>query len=113
MGLESNAVQFLIAARKKGVQFGRTIMLGRQHFFVPPGLVCDFLGKAGLPTIGVEAAIKSSVFSEPFFQALGATQIDSIDNAEFEDANRIHDLNLPVPDAWKEQYDIVYDGGTL
>jgi SAM-dependent methyltransferase len=113
MGLESNAVRFLIAARKKGVQFNRTMTLGRQHFAVPPGVVCDLMGRQGLPTEGLEAAIKSSVFSEPFFQALGAKQVDSIDNAEFEGANFIHDLNQPIPADWKEKFDIVYDGGTL
>jgi len=113
MGLDSNAVQFLIAARKQGVRFNRTIMLGRQHFAVPPGLVCDFMAKQGFSTSGMEAAIKGNIFSEPFFQALGATQVDSIDNAEFEGANYIHDLNQPIPESWKEQFDVVYDGGTL
>ncbi|HXT12290.1 MAG TPA: hypothetical protein VN873_12065 [Candidatus Angelobacter sp.] len=113
MGLDSNAAQFLIAARKQGVQFGRTIMLGRQHLFVPPGVVCDLMKKQGLPTTNLEAAIKSTPYSEPFFQALGATQVDSMDNATYEGANHIHDLNVPVPDALKEQFNVVYDGGTL
>lgn len=113
MGLDANSVQFLIGAHKQGAQFGRTIMLGRQHFFVPPALVSEFMAKSGLPTAGLEESIKSSVFAEPFFKALGGTQIDSMDNATFEGANFIHDLNNPIPDAWKQQYDAVYDGGTM
>jgi len=113
MGLDANSVRFLIAARKQGVQFNRTIMLGRQHFFVPPALVCDFMARQGLASAGLEAAIKTSVFAEPFFQALGASQVDSMDNAEFEGANHIHDLNQPIPDAWKEQFNVVFDGGTM
>jgi len=113
MGIETNAVQFLIAARKQGVHFGRTIMLGRQQFFVPPKLVCECLAQNDLPSDGLEAAIKSNVFSEPFFRALGSTQVDSMDNSEFEGANQIHDLNQPIPPALKEQFDVVYDGGTL
>src|SRR3954470_20114264 len=113
MGLDANSVRFLIAARKQGVQFNRTIMLGRQHFFVPPALVCDFMACQGLPREGVETAIRTSVFSEPFFQSLGASQVDSMDNAEFEGANHIHDLNQPIPAKWKEQFDFVYDGGTM
>jgi hypothetical protein len=113
MGLDSNAVQFLIAARKQGVQFGRTIMLGRQHFGVPAELVCDFMARQGFPTAGIKEAIKSDVFSEPFFKAIGATHVDSLDNAEFEGANHIHDLNLPIPADWKEKFDVVYDGGTM
>ena len=88
-------------------------MLGRQHFFVPPALVCDFMARQGLASDGLEAAIKTSVFAEPFFQALGALQVDSMDHAEFEGANHIHDLNQPIPDAWKEQFNVVFDGGTM
>lgn len=113
MGLDANSVRFLIAARKQGVQFNRTIMLGRLNLFVPPRLVCDFLTRQGLPTDGVESALKATVYSEPFFKALGATQVDSIDNAKFEGANHIHDLNQPIPDNWKEQFNVVCDGGTL
>ena len=113
MGLDANSVRFLIAARKQGVQFTRTIMLGRQHFFVPPALVCDFMARQGLPSDGVETAIRTSVFSEPFFKSLGASLVDSMDNAEFEGANYIHDLNNPIPAKWKEQFDVVYDGGTM
>jgi len=113
MGLDVNSAQFLIGARKQGVHFGRTMMLGRQNFFVPSGLLIDFLTQTRIPTAGVEEAVKSSPFSEPFFKALGATQVDSMDNATFEGANHIHDLNQPIPDAWKQQYDAVYDGGTI
>lgn len=113
MGLDVNSAQFLIGARKQGVQFGRTMMLGRQNFFVPSGLLIDFLTQTRIPTASVEEAVKSSPFSEPFFKALGATQVDSMDNATFEGANHIHDLNQPIPDAWKQQYDAVYDGGTI
>jgi len=113
MGLDVNSAQFLIGARKQGVQFGHTMMLGRQNFFMPSGLLIDFLKRAGIPTAGVEEAVKSSPFSEPFFKALGAMQVDSMDNATFEGANCIHDLNQPIPDAWRQQYDAVYDGGTM
>lgn len=89
------------------------MMLGRQHFFVPSSMVRDLMARQGLQTAEVESTLKNCVFSEPFFQLLGATQVDSLDNAEFEGANHIHDLNQPIPAEWKEQFDVVYDGGTL
>jgi len=39
--------------------------------------------------------------------------VDSLDNSDFEGAQFVHDLNQPIPAAWKEQFDAVYDGGTL
>jgi SAM-dependent methyltransferase len=47
------------------------------------------------------------------FRILGASRIDSIDNSDYEGANMIHDLNTSIPDSLVEQYDLVYDGGTL
>jgi hypothetical protein len=113
MGLDANSIRFLIAARKQGVEFNRTVMLGRLNLFVPPSLVCEFLARQGLPTDSMKATLNTASYSEPFFQALGATEIDSMDNAKFEGANLIHDLNQPIPKDWKEQFNVVCDGGTL
>jgi SAM-dependent methyltransferase len=113
MGLDANSVRFLITARKNGVQFNRTVMLGRLNLFVAPELICEFLAQHGLPAGSMDAALNTAPYSEPFFEALGATQVDSVDNARFEGANLIHDLNEPIPEEWKEQFNVVCDGGTL
>jgi SAM-dependent methyltransferase len=52
-------------------------------------------------------------FAERFFEGLGATQVDSVDASNYEAATIIHDMNNPVPAAWHERYDLVFDGGTL
>lgn len=113
MGLDTNAVQFLVSAHKLGVQFGRTVMLGRQSLHIFSGTVSDMLARGGLATAKFQEAAKSCDYAEPLFEALGATQVDAMDNSPFEGAKLVHDLNQPVPPAWKEQFDVVYDGGTL
>jgi SAM-dependent methyltransferase len=52
-------------------------------------------------------------YAEPFFEALGASRVDSLDNSDFEGAKFVHDLNQTIPAQWKQQFDAVYDGGTL
>jgi hypothetical protein len=47
------------------------------------------------------------------FKHFGAVTVDSIDYSDFEGANIIHDMNLPIPDHLKDKYDCVWDGGTL
>ena len=42
---------------------------------------------------------------------LGAEQVDSIDASEYEDAAKVHDLNL-IPPELEERYSVVVDGGT-
>jgi len=113
MGLDTNAVQFLVAAHKMGVRFGRTIMLGRQSLGIFPGTVAAMLTRNGLAAAKFQEAARTCDYAEPLFEALGATQVDAMDNSPFEGAKLVHDLNQPVPADWKEQFDVVYDGGTL
>jgi SAM-dependent methyltransferase len=71
------------------------------------------LKRNGLPTEKFRVAGAECAFAEPFFEALGATQIDSLDYSDFEGAHMIHNLNQPIPSDWEKKCDVVYDGGTL
>jgi len=110
MGLDINSVQFLLAAQKKGVRFDRTLMLGRHSLNVFPRTLAAVLERNGFST---EKFKVPSAYAEPFFETLGAMQVDSLDNSDFEGAKLVHDLNQPLPADWKERFDVVYDGGTL
>jgi hypothetical protein len=52
-------------------------------------------------------------YAEGFFSLLGAREVVSLDASDFEGASFIHDLNEPLPQSHKGQYDLVFDGGTL
>lgn len=113
MGLDINAARFLITARKRGAGFGRTLMIGRQSLNVFPPTMAELLERHGLPGGKFRAAGPECAFAEPLFESLGAERVDSLDNSDFEGAKFVHDLNAPIPHEWKEQFDVVYDGGTL
>jgi SAM-dependent methyltransferase len=113
MGMDVNAVRFLISAYKSGVRFERAVTLGRLTLFVDektlPGLRNELLQAAPNPSLDLEAyGVADGVLS-----ALGAKQVDAIDKLDFEGASVLHDMNLPLSDQYKEQFDLVYDGGTL
>ncbi len=52
-------------------------------------------------------------YGEPLLRAMGADQIVSIDASDYEGADVIHDMNLPVPPELCERFDAVVDGGTM
>ncbi|HAC15761.1 MAG TPA: hypothetical protein DCE78_07435 [Bacteroidetes bacterium] len=52
-------------------------------------------------------------YSEQFFLWLGASTVMSMDFSDYEGASIIHDLNLPIPNKLKDQYNFIFDGGTL
>lgn len=113
MGLDINAVQFLIAARKSGVQLGDVLMLGRQDLNVYPAKMRQVLSENGCPSDLFNDGAPDTGYAEPCFRALGATNVRSMDVSAFEGAEFVHDLNRPIPQELKERFDLVYDGGTL
>src|SRR6266576_3889400 len=113
MGLDINAVQFLIAARKQGVQFGQVLMLGRQSLNVFPAKMVHVLEQQGLPSESFQPGKPVCAYGEPLFHALGAKKVDALDASDFEGASFVQDLNLPLRDEMRERFEVVYDGGTL
>ena len=113
MGLDINAVHFLISAHKRGVRFGEVLMIGRQDLNVYPAKMVQVLKRANLACETFEVGGKDTQYSEPFFRALGAGNVCSLDASDFEGAQIVHDLNKPIGDEFKQRFDVVYDGGTL
>src|SRR5438128_12686818 len=113
MGLDINSVQFLIAARKQGAEFGDVLTLGRQDLNVYPAKMRALLSTHGFPSDAFAPDTPGTGFGEPVFKALGARSVVSLDASDFEGANIVHDLNKPLPAELPERFDLVYDGGTL
>ena len=113
MGLDINAVQFLVLARKRGVNFGDVLMIGRQDLNVYPAKMRRVLAKAGLPVELFALGAPDTGFAEPVFKSLGASRVASLDASAFEGAEFVYDLNRPIGTELKQRFDLVYDGGTL
>lgn len=112
MGLDINAVRFLIDARKRGADFGDVLTLGRQDLNVYPAKMVRALEAHGFPAAAFQGGAKA-LHAEPCFLSLGAKKVSSMDFSDFEGATFVQDLNKPVGAELKERFDLVYDGGTL
>jgi SAM-dependent methyltransferase len=113
MGLDLNAVQFLLRARSQGVVFGDVLTIGRQKLDVFPVKLAQLLRRHGLPSGPFLKANAATGYAEVFFRCLGARNIFALDASSYEGATFVHDLNRPIPMELKERFDVVYDGGTL
>lgn len=113
MGLDINAVQFLIAAHQRNVRFDDVLTLGRQDLNVYPAKMVKVLERAGLACVAFKGDSKETQHAEPLFRALGAKKTSALDASDFEGAVFVHDLNKPVRLELHERFDVVYDGGTL
>ena len=107
MGFNPNAVELLIQAKEHGVNFKRSIAIGRQGLHLSEQDFRSILLRNSLPEIEFEH------YFEPFFRLLGAEVVDSIDASTYENATVIQDMNLPIADVHKQKYSLVVDGGSL
>lgn len=110
MGIDINALKFIAAANADGVDFRRTVMIGRQSMYVTREQVDAELP----PTSGSAAeAAYDEAYAEWMLRRVGAEQIDSIDASDYEQANVIHDMNEPIPASLREKYGVVLEIGSL
>lgn len=112
MGVNLETARYLIAARKAGVSFERTLTLGRQWLCADPDAVNVLLARAGFASMRFDRP-SDAAWADAFFRALGATQLDVLDHSAYEGATVLHDLNLPLPSGEARRYDLVFDGGVI
>lgn len=115
MGLDLHSIRYHGWLHKNGVSFKSVAMLGRQNYFaLTPASFLKATAK-NLGNIAFSDILPGITegYAEPFYHKLGATVVDSFDISDYEGANRIWDMNLPAPEESRDQYDFVFDGGTL
>jgi SAM-dependent methyltransferase len=117
MAIDSETARLFLAGKQAGINLGRMVMLGRQNFLLRPAETRSLFQSFGLtpdPRLLVPTPPGSNPpFSEPFFESLGATACEAMDVSSYEGASIIHDMNEPLPPHLYDQFDLVFDGGTL
>jgi SAM-dependent methyltransferase len=117
MAIDSETARLFLAGKQAGINLGRMVMLGRQNFLLRPAETRELFRSYGLtpdPRLLVPTPPGSDPpFAEPFFESLGATACEAMDVSSYEGAKIVHDMNEPLPSSLYEQFDLVFDGGTL
>lgn len=108
MAFEKHAAALFLKLRSDGVKFGRVLTLGHQSTRLSQKDYVRVLERLGRPAEGV-----IPLFADDLLLALGGEQVQAMDFSGYEGAHLVHDLNQPVPKEWHEQYDLIFDGGTL
>ncbi len=97
-----------------GASFSKTLMLGRLQLYASEAEVESLKSIYERETAEVSSSTGFDTgYSEPLFEALGASQIDSLDFSDYEDATIIHDLNKPIPEQYHNRFSAIVDGGTI
>ncbi len=116
MGLDVNAIRFLLLARRHGASLERVAMIGRQGFNLTRAEMARELAAAGLPAGAADLErifTAHGGYTDGFFFHAGAGTVDSFDASAYEGASHVHDFNQPIPAEFHGRYSLVLDGGTL
>lgn len=114
MGIDAACLDYLMHHRDKIK--GRALQLGRQgaHFFNGDEFIyAQVVFRKHDKDSDILKVFEGAPHTENFFKYLGAEEVDSMDYSPFEGASIIHDLNDPVPEELENQFDFIFDGGTI
>jgi hypothetical protein len=115
MGFDLQTTRFVLAAKESGIDFSRSITLGRQNLQLDRETYARESKRFGLET---SQASLTRVFGDlPFvdgmLRELGAEAPSALDASSYEEADVIADLNLKIPNELFGRFSLGIDGGTL
>lgn len=115
MGLDEHEVRFVLSAAESGVDFSRTVMIGRQELHLDVSTLDRLLREYGYGTANAsQIAERAGGYAEPLLELLGAEEVQSLDASDFEGATLVHDLNQPLDvDGLRGTFTLVIDSGSL
>ncbi|MFO0478775.1 MAG: hypothetical protein ACK50L_08400 [Bacteroidota bacterium] len=114
MGLNHRGTKLLLYSKSIGVDFNKTITIGRQGLHLDKESLRNNLNSFNILEKDLEKVFSiESGFAEPFIKLLGATDVHSIDASNYESSTFVHDMNLPILESLKGKYSAVIDGGSL
>ena len=106
MGIDIFSAKFLLSEKRRGVRWSRTLTLGHQALYMEDNEYRALTESIGIPC-------RNTKYADDLFRGLGATALDVLDASDYEGANILHDLNLPMDAHLHGAYDCVFDGGAL
>ncbi len=119
MAITANYARFLAWTAAEGVDFTRTLTLGHQVLDASPSRLRRYVERLGVVKNreqldgALRRTFNQANYVDGFLKVLGADLVESVDLSNFEGATIEHDLNVPFPSKYQQQFDVVIDGGTL
>lgn len=115
MGVDYELFERLVELSTRFRPSGRTLMLGRQSFKLKPRPFkkTHALLKEHRPDLVGAELSQEDGYAETLMRKLGFGEIETMDFSDYEGKVIIHDLNHPVPEVLEQQFDFIFDGGTI
>ncbi len=122
MGIPRGTARLLLDEARRRPFGGRLLELGRMAVYVTDDELVRWAGEQGVELRAIEPLAYSHqpelarlgcLDDKSFFRRLGFDEVESSDVTDWEGADRILDLNQPVPGELRGRYDAVFEAGTI
>jgi hypothetical protein len=114
MGIAKGALSLLYELKRDHGYGGKMLELGKQDVHINCEQLLNVQKKFGIKNRLYSRDLLGKKIDHKFiFQELGFDSVECLDYSDYQGAEIICDFNLPVDLTTHNQYDFVYDGGTL
>lgn len=122
MGIPRGTARLLLDEARERPFSGALLELGRMTVYATEAELRAWAREQGVTLAEVgeialshqpELARHGCLDDRSFFRLLGCETVESADVSDWEGADHVLDLNLPVPDAMRGRYDVVFEAGTI
>ena len=115
MGVDCTLFQQLVDLSTRFRPQGRSLMLGRQGFRIEPPFAKSYEKALRRAKISEKRFhfLQEDGYAETLFRNLGFGEIETMDYAPYEGPVIEQDLNEPVPAKLHNEFDFIFDGGTI
>jgi len=123
MGLSASAIRFLAREHKNKPFIDPVLTLGRQAVWVTYDEVKKILISEGIQPqpLKQDSNLTTKIPTQPskfisdiaLFRLLNVEELYALDVSDYENADIIADLNMPISDELRGRFNLIIDGGTL
>lgn len=128
MGLSCGSAELIIQEHLYRPLYGEVLLIGRQNTDITPRAMTNLLRLYGLKprvpyvierpgslehlTLALSSEIER-IADVSVFHSLADCKVSALDISDYEGAEVIHDMNLPLPDEYKGRFDFIFDGSSM
>lgn len=123
MGIHRQMARLIIEEAKYRPFHGSVLLIGRQTVHLSLPEFHDLLASHEMTAkVGTEfmtdrstrgGVNKDRITDTSFFKALGADEVLALDISDYEGADILHNLNVPIPAELADRFDLIFNGSVL
>jgi SAM-dependent methyltransferase len=115
MGILLNAAYLMLIEGKRQPFHGKVLQLGKQSVLFSYPMLKNIAAHVGfeLKDIGLDSLEERRLTDIEFFTVLGFEEVKALEYGTAEGADFVWDMNYPIENALHNQFDFIYDGGTV